>query len=681
MSATGSCAPSRPPPIIEQSLNKAEDARMTAPDPLRPSLSADEIGALRVAVEAAGLGGPGVRYSYVGVREPDKALVRAGGAGGAVPREASALLTDLTAEGGPVLRDVIVTLDATTGVGSVTAVRDVDPAREGWGPTFDEDFATAEAVVKADPAWVDAIARRGITDLDQVRVVALSAGVFGYADEVGRRVFRTLAFWQAHPRDLAWAHPIDGVVAHVDVTSGSILRLIETDVVHVPQESGDYLDPEVRGPLRSTLKPISITQPEGVSFTLDDDVLEWENWRVRLGFNGREGLTLHGLAFRDGERMRPIINRASVSEMVVNYGDPTPTHAWQNYFDVGEYQFGRLANSLELGCDCVGEITYLDAVVADDFGAPTTIRNAVCIHEEDYGILWKHKDDFAGTSETRRQRRIVISFFVTVGNYDYGFYWYLYLDGTIELEAKATGIVFTSGHPGGDYPYATVLAPGLGAPVHQHLFSARLDMAVDGDLNAVDELDVARVASGPGNPWGNAFTRTVTRLATEKAAVRDADPLAGRVWRISSATATNRLGEPTSYVLFPQGAPTLLSSDDSSARARAAFATHHLWVSRYDREQLWAAGRTVNQHPGHAGLPDYIAGDRDIDGQDLVVWHTFGLTHFPRLEDWPIMPVDYAGFTLKPHGFFDRNPTLDVPATESAHCAPGHHAGHAHDEH
>jgi len=624
------------------------------------SLVAAQIERFRSIVEGSDLGGESVRYSYVARREP----LRSGVSGDEMASvEVGALLTDLSDD---TLREVVVDLDA----GEVTKVRQLDPALDGWGPSLDEYFAEADAIVKTDETWVAALAKRGITDLDRVRTVPLSAGVFNYPDEVGLRTFRVLAFWQEYPTDSVWAHPIDGVVAHVDLSNARVLRVVETDITHVPTESGDYLDPAVRGPLRTSLKPIEIRQPEGASFSLDGDLLQWERWSLRVGFNGREGLTLHQMGFEDQGRIRPIINRASVSEMVVNYGDPTPTHAWQNYFDVGEYQFGRLANSLELGCDCLGEITYMDAIVADDLGNPRTIKNAICIHEEDYGILWKHTDDFSGTSETRRQRRLVISFFVTVGNYDYGFYWYLYLDGTIELEAKATGIVFTSGHPGGDYPFATELAPGLGAPVHQHMFSARLDMAVDGFDNAIDEIDVARVESGEGNPWGNAFTRTITRLSSEKAAVRDACGSLGRTWRISSASARNRVGEPTSYVLLPTDCPTLLSSNESSARARAGFATHHLWVTRYDREELWAAGRTVNQHPGAAGLPSYVEQDRSIDGEDLVVWHTFGLTHFPRLEDWPIMPVDYAGFTLKPHGFFDRNPTLDVPAS-SSHSACG----------
>lgn len=653
-------------------------AKFPAAHPLTP-LTSSEINQFRDILVASDLVTPATRFAYVSLREPDREQLAAFHKGEIRNRHASALLIDLERLE---TTEVIVDISA----GSVLASRRLTTPLEGEGPTFDEDFDSADEIVKTDAGWVAAMKKRGVTDLSMVRTVALSAGSFGYPDEEGIRVSRVLAFLSKYPSDSIWAHPIDGVVAHVDLSHRKVLRVVETDINHIPAESGDYLDPVVRGPERTTLKPIVITQPEGVSFTLEDGLLRWENWSVRLGFNGREGLTLHELSFDDKGETRSILNRASISEMVVPYGDPTPTHNWQNYFDVGEYQFGRLANSLELGCDCVGDITYLSATVVDDFGYPREIRNAICIHEEDFGILWKHNDGFSGTNETRRQRRIVISFFVTVGNYDYGFYWYLYLDGTIQLEAKATGIVFTSGHPGGDYPYATELAPGLGAPNHQHLFAARLDMAIDGNQNAVEELDVAPVPLGPDNPLGNAFTRTVTRFAREKDAQRLAAADKGRVWAIVSTERQNRMNKPTSYVLFPQAQPTLLAAEGSSVRSRAAFATKNLWVTRYASEELWAAGPVVNQHPGNSGLPSYASQNRGIDGQDIVIWYTFGLTHFPRLEDWPVMPVDYAGFSLKPHGFFDRNPTLDVPSSTGQHAhASCHHdaeqATAAHEHH
>ncbi|MGH3585490.1 MAG: primary-amine oxidase, partial [Pseudonocardia sp.] len=433
-------------------------------------------------------------------------------------------------------------------------------------------------------------------------------------------------------------------------------------------------------------------QPEGPSFTLTDgaggpgNLLEWENWSLQIGFDAREGLVLHRVGFRDRDRggvVRPILDRASISEMVVPYGDPSPVRSWQNYFDTGEYLVGRNANALERGCDCVGDIVYLDAVISDETGRPRTLPNAVCLHEEDTGILWKHTDLWAGSAETRRNRRMVISFFTTVGNYDYGFYWYLHLDGTIECEVKATGVVFTSAHTG-DTPYAAQVAPGLGAPYHQHLFSARLDVALDGQCNRVEEVESVRVPMGEGNPRGNAFTRSRTVLGTEAGARRLADPLTGRTWLVTNPGSINRVGEPVGYTLHPEGLPVLLADDGASITRRAGFATRHLWVTRYDPQERYAAGDLVNQHPGGAGLPAYAAQDRGIDDAQIVVWHTFGLTHHPRPEDWPIMPVDRTGFRLRPTGFFDRNPTLDVPGpaapcSSHQHCSSQEHgSSHEH---
>jgi len=275
-------------------------------------------------------------------------------------------------------------------------------------------------------------------------------------------------------------------------------------------------------------------------------------------------------------------------------------------------------------------------------------------------VAWKHNDLFTGSAETRRMRRLVISSFVAIGNYDYGFFWYLYLDGRIELEVKATGVVFTSAYIEGSR-WATEVAPGLGAPYHQHMFSARLDMTVDGGDNAVDEVELERVPVGPANQHGNAFTRRVTRLARESEAARTADASVGRTWQVVNPARTNRLGQPVAYALDPRPAPLLAADAGAAVSGRATFATRHLWVTRYHPAERYAAGDLPNQHPGGAGLPTYVAADRDIDGQDIVLWHTFGMTHFPRPEDWPVMAVATCGFTLRPVGFFDRTPVLDLP--------------------
>jgi primary-amine oxidase len=620
-------------------------------------LTAAEIDAAREVVIAAGLLAETIRVAYLGLEEPPKSVVLAWTDGSPIPRSVRMVLLDMATGGG---RDVIVSV--TDGV--ITSDTVLDPEVDGHPPIILEEFMLVDEIVKADERWRKAMADRGITDLDRVCPCPLSAGSYGFPGESGRRMLRVLSFLQDHEKDHCWAHPIDGVVAYIDLTTREVVELIDYALLPIPAEGGNYDDPEFVGPQRTTLKPIEITQPEGPSFTVDGDAVSWEGWRFRVGFDAREGLVLHQISLQD----RPVIYRASIAEMVVPYADPSPVRFWQNYFDAGEYKLGEQVNQLSLGCDCLGEIYYFDAVLSDQLGRPDVRPNAICMHEEDAGVLWKHTDLFTGASETRRQRRLVISFFATVGNYDYGWYWYLYLDGTIELEAKATGVVFASSYQPGSL-FASEIAPGLGAPFHQHLFSARLDMTVDGVANAVDEVDMVRVKPGPGNPYGNAFTRRFTRLENEADAVRTAHPLAARHWVVSSTEQRNRLGQPTAYALYPQGQPVLAAGDDSSIAQRAAFARHHLWVTAYDPAERYSAGDLPNQHRGGAGLPAYAAQGRGIDGTDIVLWHTFGVTHFPRPEDWPVMPVDKCGFTMKPQGFFGRNPTLDVPASTGGHCA------------
>ena len=623
------------------------------PHPLDPA-TAEEYRAGREILTAAGLLTDPVRFAYYGLEEPSKDEVLSGGP--AERRLRAFLLNQKNGES----TDVVVSLTR----GAVASARVIDTAAEGQVPIIDSEYHLVEEIMAADPDWRAALARRGLTDMSKIRIAPITAGAYrAPAEDDTRRIVRVLAFLMESEHDLAWAHPVDGVTAHVDLIERKVLRVLDQFELPVPAESGDYDDPAVRGPQRTTLKPIEITQPEGPSFTVDGNLLRWEGWSLRVGFDLREGLTLHQISLNG----RPVIYRASVPEMVVPYGNPEFRY-WQGYFDTGEYLVGKWVNSLELGCDCLGEITYLDAVVTDEAGEPSVARNAICIHEEDFGILWKHTDIFNGSAQSRRQRRLVVSFFTTVGNYDYGFYWYFYLDGTIECEVKMTGIVFTAAYPGADHAYSTEVAPGLGAPVHQHLFCARLDVSVDGLANAVEEIDVHGLPVGPDNPYGNAIARSVTRLSSEGLAARPGDASRGRVWRVVSTTAANRFGQPTAFTLHPEPSPALLADPASPLAARAGFATRALWVTRYDPAQRYPAGDFVNQSPGGGGLPAYIAADRDLDGQDIVVWHTFGPTHVVRTEDWPVMPVTRTGFMLKPTGFFDRNPTLDVPARGGHHC-------------
>jgi primary-amine oxidase len=637
------------------------------PHPLAP-LAGDEITRARQIVADSGrtsIPAADVRYAYVGLCEPPKDLVRAFDRGEDVTVDRRVRLQLLQ---GPEAK-------VTEGIVSVTR-GEVDLWREvaGVRPALQMEDAMATLVALHEHAdWNAALVRRGIEDTSLVQIDPWPAGTFGVAHEEGRRIFRCLAYLRDSADDNGYARPLEGLMAYVDGGRGEVLEVVDLGVVPFPPQGGSYY-PEHNGPLRADLRPLTITQPEGPSFTVEGNLVRWQKWSMRVSMDPHEGLVLHTVGYEDGGAVRPLIYRASVSEMVVPYGHPGPMHAWKSAFDAGEWGLGRMANSLTLGCDCLGEIYYFDDVFADEHGKPRTRANAICMHEEDYGILWKHVDLPSGRTEVRRSRRLVISSIATVGNYEYGFYWYFYLDGTVQLEVKLSGIMSTMGVDGDDPgPHANMIAPGLAAPYHQHMFNVRLDIEIDGPHNSVFEVDTLPSPSGEDNPWNNAFAPTATLLDSELAARRRVDPSRSRIWKIANRSKTNGVGQPTAYKLLPASTPTLLADPASSVGRRAAFAAQNLWVTPFDEEERRAAGEYPNQSNGGEGLPAWTARDRAIVDTDIVLWHSFGVTHLPRPEDWPVMPVEYTGFSLIPVGFFDRNPALDVPPS-----SPGE--GHCHAE-
>ncbi len=502
--------------------------------------------------------------------------------------------------------------------------------------------------------------KRGITNFDLCMVDPWSAGNFGLEAETGRRLSRALTWVRSRPDDNGYARPVENVITVVDLHAMEVIAVEDFGVVPLPPEEANYSAETVGA--RTDLKPIEIHQPEGASFAVDGHDVRWQKWHFRVGFTPREGLVLHTISYADQGRERPIIYRASLADMLVPYGDPRPAYFRRNAFDVGEYGIGMLANSLEQGCDCLGEIHYFDVAGHDSHGQPMTIPNAICLHEEDNGLLWKHIDWRNGYTESRRSRRLVVSFIATVGNYEYGFYWYFYQDGTLQLEVKLTGVISNGATlPGEDPPWGALVAPQVYGPIHQHFFNVRLDMMVDGPDNSVYEVNTVTDPSGADNPYNNAFHAEATLFETESQAQRVIDPLSARYWTIANRSVHNRLGQPVAYKLMPGENVLPFAREGASVLKRGAFATRHLWVTPYSPRERYAAGDYPNQHAGGAGLPAYTRNDRPIVDTDVVVWYTFGAHHVVRPEDWPVMPVATIGFALKPVGFFDRNPGLDVP--------------------
>ena len=632
-----------------------ERAARSGGHPLDP-LSGEEMSrAARVAL-AVREASADLRVVDVSLYEPDKDRVRAWVPGESLDRHAGVVLLDRRL--GSTI-ELVVSLDDDQ-VASERELRGIQPAI-----TLTE-YEEAIKLVRADPQFREALGRRGVTEFHLVEIEIWGVGTHAAEEHRARRLGWTPCWLREDPEDNPYAHPIDGLFAIVDLNAMEVLYIEDHGVSPIPGASGRYR-PEATGLApRTDLRPVEIHQPEGASFDVDGWEVSWQRWRFRVGFTAREGLVLHQISYRDGDRDRPIIYRASFAELIVPYGDPGPGGYRKCAYDIGEYGIGGVTNSLELGCDCLGEIHYFAVDVCNDRGESYTIKNAICLHEEDFGLLWKHHDEATGHAEARRMRRLVVSFIITIGNYDYAFYWYLYQDGTIESEIKATGIMLTQGLASGGTDYGVVVAPGLVAPVHQHFFCARLDMEVDGARNSVYEVNTEVVESSADNPYGNAFRPIATRLEREPDAHRSVNPSSGRYWLVANDTVRNALDQPVAYKLSPGDTVPPFALEGSDLMLRAAFLTDNVWVTHYDRSERFPAGDYPNQHSGGDGLPHYQRADRQIVDDDIVLWYSFGILHIPRPEEWPVMPVDRSGFSLKPAGFFVSNPALDVPPQ------PGH---------
>ncbi len=525
-----------------------------------------------------------------------------------------------------------------------------------------EEFDLGEKLVRADARFREACALRGITDLEKVLIETWSAGNFGIAEEQGERIAYCYCWLINDAGDNRYGRPIGNLHPVVDLRRRKVLRVDDFGVIEIPPDTAAIRPTEN---LRTDIKPLSITQPDGPSFTVEGFHVEWQKWRVRIGFNVREGLVLHNISYQDKDRIRPIMHRMSMPEMVVPYGDPSPASFRRNAFDTGEYGIGLALDSLTLGCDCLGHIHYFDICAHDWTGKPTVKKNVVCMHEEDYGLLWKHTDAKTGKARAVRSRRLVISSICTIGNYVYGFYYYFYQDGTIGVEVKATGIPFPTAIAPGETPqFGAMLAPGVQSHVHQHVFSFRCDMCIDGENNSVSEVEFASSPIGPDNPQGNAIQILERELKSESEAQRELNLASARYWKVFNPDKLNQFGIPTAYKLAAGGNALPFLHRDSAVGKRAAFMFKHFWATAYKPDEMYPAGWFPNQSSGEEGLPKWTKANRSLENTDLVVWYTLNFHHLPRPEDWPVQPVVYANFHWMPDGFFDENPALDVPPND-----------------
>ena len=431
-----------------------------------------------------------------------------------------------------------------------------------------------------------------------------------------------------------------------------------------PVKAVEYTHDLIDTPVRTDLKPYIVQQPEGPSFNVDGHLVEWQKWKFRVGFNYRDGLVLYNVTFGG----RNVFYRLSVSEMTIPYGDPRKPFHRKQAFDVGDVGLGITANQLNLGCDCLGHIKYFDGYRPDSRGNSVLLKNVICLHEQDAGILHKHTNYRNNLATVVRNRQLVVQMICTLSNYEYVFAWVFDQAGAVELEVLATGIMSTMPIDNADglkVPWATNVGPGVSAPNHQHILSMRVDPAIDGFNNTVvyeESVPLDEERDGISDPYGCGYVALTSVI--EKSGHAETNPHVSRVFKIRNDDVINKVsGHPVAYKVHTLASQPIIMSPKSFNARRAGYAQHPVWVTQYRDGELYAAGDYTNQSRESSGVEVWSARNDNVRGQDVVFWHTFALTHNPRPEDFPIMPVEKISVALKPSGFHEKNPALDVPAS------------------
>ncbi len=621
------------------------------------SLTAEEYRETVAILRAAQKIDDASRFPLITLHEPNKQDVLSWIQGGKIPRAAFAIVKQ-----GPRTFEAIVNL----------SLRKLESWREvpGVQPSllFEENLE-GQAIVLQHPAFLQALAARGISDVENVLCAPLTVGYFNIPEEAGRRLLRVPCFYTKDSLTNLFTRPIEGLFALVDLNTKSVLKVVDTGVRPLPQHTYELTE-AAAGKLREPLKPVKISQPEGSNIKVNGQTISWDTWSFHQRLDKRTGLMVSQVTYRDGDTPRSIMYQGSLSEVFVPYMDPDVGWYWRTFMDAGEYGFGLFATPLTPGIDCPDTAVFMDSVLPDDVGNPMTMSRVICVFERPTGDpAWRHFETFNGSYEGRPSVELVTRMIATVGNYDYILDWVFTQDGKIKVRVGATGIDITKGvkstsmhdaTAAQDTAYGTLIAPNLVAPNHDHYFSFRLDMDVDGPRNS---FELSRLTETPvtNSPRTSVWQVKSTILKTEAEARLDYNPIRPSAWEVINESKHTNVGHHSGYALIPVNSAikNILSPDDYPVR-RAAFSLHNLWVTPYQPNERYAGGIYVNQSTGADGLHAWSAQNRPIENRDIVLWYNAGLHHEPHLEDWPVMSVESLEFELIPHNFFSRNPALNL---------------------
>jgi primary-amine oxidase len=644
--------------ILQSNLDQTFKVERT-PHPLN-SLNSDEIKQVTAIIRQSKPKEKNLRFADIRLKQPDK---------NAVWRS--------VIDSKPYSGDRVATFTLLKGTTAIEGEVNLDKkALTSWktledtfGMVLIDDFIAVQEIIQTSPEYKVALQKHGIDDVTKVVGTPLTVGYFGGKDGLAdkqQRILKIVSYLDVGDGNY-WAHPIENLVAVIDLDTKKVIKIEEGSVIPVPMTPRpiDGRDRDI-----VTNKPLNIIEPKGKNYTITGRNVEWNNWKFHIGLDSRTGLQLSTVTFKDKGVDRKIMYQGNLGGMVVPYGDPDVGWYFKSYLDAGEYGMGTLTSPLEKNVDAPENAVLLDAVLADYEGNPYTIPNAIAIFERYAGPEFKHQEMGQKNVSTER-RELVVRWISTIGNYDYIFDWVLQPNGTIGIDAGATGIEAVKGvlaktmhDPSAkeDTRYGTLIDHNIVGTTHQHIYNFRLDMDIDGETNNIKHIEPIVTKNKRGGPRTSTMETRETTVLTETTAKENFDPSSVRL--ISNASKENRMGNPVSYQMIPFAGGThpiakgANFADDEWLFNRLSFMDKQIWVTQYKPDELYPEGTYPNRADKDTGLGAFVADDEKIHNKDLVVWLTTGTTHIARAEEWPIMPTEWVNVLLKPWNFFDETPSL-----------------------
>ncbi len=624
------------------------DGQLHPLDPLTKSEIARAIG----AIGRSGRASRTTRVSLLTLDEPEKAEVLQWTPGADPQRRAFAVLRN-----GSSTDEVVVDLTSAEVISWIP--------RPGVQPAIQSaEWALAQRLTKEDPRWLTAMSMRGYEDPAQIFCESLSVGRFEERAPPTRQL-KTVCFDISDAVTNVYARPIEGVVATIDLDNETVIDVEDAGQVEVASASGNFDEASVDS-VADPMRPVVISAPLGWNFKQDGNFYEWGAWRFHLGFDQRFGPVISLVTHQGETGPRSVLHQGHLSEVFVPYMDDGAGWFFRAYMDAGEFGVGAYASPLAKGRDCPSGAEFVDAVMVTRLGAPRTSQRAMCVFERPaQSPLWRHYEALGQTHESRHATELVVRSIPTVGNYDYVIDWVFTLAGEIAIQVGATGIdavkgVSVSSMEDLDAETATsggmLVAPNLVAVNHDHYFSFRLDLDIDGPVNRPRRQKLTAVRAKAGSP-----RKSLWRLEPVPATVEFATSMRSgpEVWSIENPAKPTDLGHAPGYqIQVGSSATSLLSADDWLQR-RAGFTAKTLWLTRQRRGERFAAGPYPNQSDGSGGLPALLDGE-SVVSEDVVAWTTLGFHHVTRPEDWPILPTLRHEIRLRPYGFFSQNPGIGV---------------------